>query len=36
MSLSGGAFELFRIGDAVSARGTHAAISGALRLMKGV
>jgi len=36
MSLSGGAFELFRIGDAVSARGTHAAISGALRLVKDV
>jgi len=36
MSLSGGAFELFRIGDAVSDRGTHVAISGALRLVKGV
>ena len=36
MSLPGGAFELFRIGDAVSDRGTHVAISGALRLVKGV
>jgi hypothetical protein len=30
----GGAFQLFRIGDAVSARNTHAAIYDALRLMK--
>ncbi len=29
-----GAFQLFRIGDAVSARNTHAAIHDALRLMK--
>jgi len=29
-----GAFQLFRIGDAVSARNTHAAIYDALRLMK--
>lgn len=36
MSLSGGALELFRIGDAVSARDTHAAIYDALRLVKGV
>ncbi len=36
MSLSGGAFELFRIGEAVSARGTHATIYDALRLVKGV
>jgi|GEM_PF-5817293 len=36
MSLSGGAFELFRIGDAVSDRGTHVAIYDALRLVKGV
>ncbi len=36
MSLSGGAFQLLRIGDAVSARGTHAAIYDALRLVKGV
>jgi N-methyl-L-proline demethylase len=31
-----GAFELYRIGDAVSARNTHAAIYDALRLMKDV
>lgn len=31
---SGGGFQLFRIGDAVSARNTHAAIYDALRLMK--
>lgn len=31
-----GQFQLFRIGDAVSARNTHAAIYDALRLMKGV
>ena len=31
---SSGAFELFRIGDAVSARNTHAAIYDALRLVK--
>ena len=31
-----GAFQLFRIGDAVSARNTHAAIYDALRLMKDV
>lgn len=30
----GGAFQLFRIGDAVSARNTHAAIYDALRLVK--
>jgi hypothetical protein len=36
MSLSGGAFELFRIGEAVSARDTHAAIYDALRLVKSV
>ena len=36
MSLSGGAFELFRIGDAVSDRGTHVAIYDALRLVKDV
>jgi hypothetical protein len=36
MSLSGGAFELFRIGEAVSARDTHAAIYDALRLLKSV
>jgi N-methyl-L-proline demethylase len=30
----GGAFRLFRIGDAVSARNTHAAIYDALRLVK--
>jgi len=29
-----GAFQLFRIGDAVAARNTHAAIYDALRLMK--
>jgi hypothetical protein len=29
-----GRFQLFRIGDAVSARNTHAAIYDALRLMK--
>ena len=33
---SGGAFQLFRIGDAVSARNTHAAIYDALRLMKDI
>ena len=32
----GGAFQLFRIGDAVSARNTHAAIYDALRLMKDI
>jgi hypothetical protein len=31
-----GQFQLFRIGDAVSARNTHAAIYDALRLMKDV
>ncbi|SPJ28125.1 oxidoreductase [Falsiruegeria mediterranea] len=31
-----GAFDLFRIGDAVSARNTHAAIYDALRLMKDI
>lgn len=31
---SGGTFQLFRIGDAVSARNTHAAIFDALRLVK--
>ena len=31
-----GAFKLFRIGDAVSARNTHAAIYDALRLMKDI
>ena len=31
-----GAFQLFRIGDAVSARNTHAAIFDALRLMKDI
>ena len=31
-----GAFQLFRIGDAVSARNTHAAIYDALRLLKDV
>ncbi|WP_340248628.1 hypothetical protein [Sulfitobacter pontiacus] len=36
MSLSDGAFELFRIGEAVSARDTHAAIYDALRLLKSV
>jgi N-methyl-L-proline demethylase len=29
-------FKLFRIGDAVSARNTHAAIYDALRLMKDI
>ncbi|MFK7858474.1 MAG: FAD-dependent oxidoreductase [Granulosicoccus sp.] len=33
---SAGAFQLFRIGDAVSARNTHAAIYDALRLMKDI
>jgi hypothetical protein len=33
---AGGAFELFRIGDAVSARNTHAAIYDALRLVKDI
>ena len=32
----GGRFQLFRIGDAVSARNTHAAIYDALRLMKDI
>ena len=32
----GGAFQLFRIGDAVSARSTHAAIYDALRLLKDI
>ncbi len=31
-----GAFQLFRIGDAVSARNTHAAIYDALRLVKDI
>jgi len=31
-----GRFKLFRIGDAVSARNTHAAIYDALRLMKDI
>ncbi|MEM1378879.1 MAG: N-methylproline demethylase, partial [Pseudomonadota bacterium] len=31
-----GQFQLFRIGDAVSARNTHAAIYDALRLMKDI
>ncbi len=31
-----GVFQLFRIGDAVSARNTHAAIYEALRLMKDI
>lgn len=31
---SNGAFQLFRIGDAVSSRNTHAAIYDALRLVK--
>jgi len=31
-----GAFALYRIGDAVSARNTHAAIYDALRLMKDI
>ena len=30
----GGSFQLFRIGDAVAARNTHAAIYDALRLVK--
>ncbi len=33
---SSGAFELYRIGDAISARNTHAAIYDALRLMKDI
>ncbi|WP_306116913.1 MULTISPECIES: NADH:flavin oxidoreductase [unclassified Roseovarius] len=33
---AGGAFQLFRIGDAVSARNTHAAIFDALRLLKDI
>ena len=33
---SGGEFQLFRIGDAVSARNTHAAIYDALRLLKDI
>ena len=33
---SDGAFQLFRIGDAVSARNTHAAIYDALRLVKDI
>ncbi len=33
---SGGGFQLFRIGDAVSARNTHAAIYDALRLVKDI
>jgi len=33
---TGGQFQLFRIGDAVSARNTHAAIFDALRLMKDI
>jgi hypothetical protein len=36
MSLSGGAFQRCRIGEAVSARGTHATIYDALRLVKDV
>jgi N-methyl-L-proline demethylase len=36
VSNADGAFELYRIGDAVSARNTHAAIYDALRLMKDV
>jgi hypothetical protein len=32
----GGGFRLFRIGDAVSARNTHAAIYDALRLVKDI
>ena len=32
----GGTFQLFRIGDAVSARNTHAAIFDALRLVKDI
>jgi hypothetical protein len=31
-----GTFQLFRIGDSVSARNTHAAIYDALRLVKGL
>jgi hypothetical protein len=31
-----GTFQLFRIGDAVSARNTHAAIYDALRLLKDI
>jgi hypothetical protein len=31
-----GTFQLFRIGDAVSARNTHAAIYDALRLVKDI
>jgi hypothetical protein len=31
-----GRFQLFRIGDAVSARNTHAAIFDALRLLKDI
>jgi len=33
-SNKGGKFQLFRIGDAISARNTHAAIYDALRLAK--
>ena len=33
---SDGEFQLFRIGDAVSARNTHAAIYDALRLLKDI
>jgi hypothetical protein len=33
-SKKGGKFQLFRIGDAISARNTHAAIYDALRLAK--
>ena len=36
MKNSGGEFQLFRIGDAVSARNTHAAIYDALRLLKDI
>jgi N-methyl-L-proline demethylase len=35
-SNSGGAFQLYRIGDAVAARNTHAAIYDALRLVKDI
>jgi hypothetical protein len=35
-SNTAGKFQLFRIGDAVSARNTHAAIYDALRLMKDI
>jgi hypothetical protein len=35
-SNAAGKFQLFRIGDAVSARNTHAAIYDALRLMKDI